>query len=267
MGAECSDTTLAICLMGGINIGIITYLMIDDPQTEEKCSKKYIHIQKNSKSKYSKKSMINYRAIDIPLYPSLSKKKLNGIYSQIRNKSYKDMHQIIPNLYLGNAISAGHIQSLNCDDYQTAIDKQRYKLKSLGINNIISCIHADNIYENKKDFTYLNIPFYDNIQNKEAYELDNYLSKAIRFIKRSIDNDEGVLVHCQAGVSRSASIVIAYIMAEYKWTFLKSYLFVRGKRNIIDPNPTFKKCLIKYEKLLMDMNDGKLSDCNIEWIT
>ena len=247
------DTALAVCLMGGINIvAVMTYLIIDD-ETEEKDSTKYvynIHIKKQIEPKHKLQPM-DYQSIVIPFIPPLNTTERAEMYSQIKGHLYKDMHQIIPNLYLGNAIMAGHITNIKeDDDYNTAIYKQKQKLKSFGIKNIISCIHADNIYENDTEFTYLNIPFYDDNTNKEAFKLDSYLCSAMRFIKRSLDNNEGVLVHCQAGVSRSASIVIGYIMAEYKWTFLKSYLFVRDKRNIIEPNPSFKKCLIKYEELL-----------------
>jgi len=48
-------------------------------------------------------------------------------------------------------------------------------------------------------------------------------------------------VHCAAGVSRSASIVIAYLMKINHWTFENAYSFVKSKRKIIDPNFGFKR--------------------------
>jgi protein-tyrosine phosphatase len=52
-----------------------------------------------------------------------------------------------------------------------------------------------------------------------------------------------VLVHCAAGVSRSASFVIAYIMKSRKIGFDEAYTFVKSKRPIITPNSGFVKQL------------------------
>ncbi|CAD8173528.1 unnamed protein product [Paramecium octaurelia] len=55
-----------------------------------------------------------------------------------------------------------------------------------------------------------------------------------------------VLVHCMAGISRSATCVIAYLMNENKWTFDKTLKFVKQKRPCVNPNEGFKKQLISY---------------------
>lgn len=39
-----------------------------------------------------------------------------------------------------------------------------------------------------------------------------------------------MLVHCQFGVSRSASFVIAYVMALHGWSFEEAFRFVGGRR-------------------------------------
>lgn len=45
-----------------------------------------------------------------------------------------------------------------------------------------------------------------------------------------------VIVHCYYGVSRSATIVIAYIMKKYKISYEKAFDRVKAKRSIISPN-------------------------------
>jgi protein-tyrosine phosphatase len=48
-----------------------------------------------------------------------------------------------------------------------------------------------------------------------------------------------LLVHCAAGISRSSSTVIAYLMKKFGWTYVKAHGFVRGKRPVISPNNGF----------------------------
>jgi protein-tyrosine phosphatase len=57
-----------------------------------------------------------------------------------------------------------------------------------------------------------------------------------------------VLVHCAAGVSRSASFVIAYLMRVEKMKYVDAYQSVKTKRQIIRPNSGFVKQLREYER-------------------
>lgn len=45
-----------------------------------------------------------------------------------------------------------------------------------------------------------------------------------------------ILVHCSMGISRSPTIVIAFVMMKFKYPFSKAYNLVRKKRPIICPN-------------------------------
>ncbi|CAD8086559.1 unnamed protein product [Paramecium sonneborni] len=58
----------------------------------------------------------------------------------------------------------------------------------------------------------------------------------------------GVLVHCAAGVSRSASVVIAYIMKTRGWLFQEAFEYVKKRRNVVFPNYGFQRQLRIYEK-------------------
>ncbi|KAF3928614.1 hypothetical protein AA313_de0204485 [Arthrobotrys entomopaga] len=55
-----------------------------------------------------------------------------------------------------------------------------------------------------------------------------------------------VLVHCDQGVSRSATVVIAYLMRLHKWSFIDTYAFVKEKRRI-RPNQNFREQLQVWE--------------------
>jgi protein-tyrosine phosphatase len=55
-----------------------------------------------------------------------------------------------------------------------------------------------------------------------------------------------VLVHCQAGVSRSVTIVAAYLMKENRIDYVSSLDLIRSKRPQICPNKGFLKQLKQY---------------------
>lgn len=59
------------------------------------------------------------------------------------------------------------------------------------------------------------------------------------------------LVHCKMGVSRSASTVIAYAMKEYGWDLDKAFDYVKEKRAVTKPNPSFMKQLEEYQGILL----------------
>lgn len=71
----------------------------------------------------------------------------------------------------------------------------------------------------------------------------------LEFIETNI-KETNVLVHCFAGVSRSATAVIAYLMKTNGWTFDKSLSFCRTRRKVTNPNPGFMRQLLMYEKIL-----------------
>lgn len=67
-----------------------------------------------------------------------------------------------------------------------------------------------------------------------------------------------MLVHCVAGVSRSATFCIAYLMKYLQMTLLEAYNHVKLKRPIIKPNCGFFRQLIEYEKILFDINTVRM---------
>jgi protein-tyrosine phosphatase len=59
-------------------------------------------------------------------------------------------------------------------------------------------------------------------------------------------NNKHVLVHCALGKSRSASIVIAYLMKYQKMTLREAYQYGKSRRPVVSPNPNYIRQLREF---------------------
>jgi len=58
-----------------------------------------------------------------------------------------------------------------------------------------------------------------------------------------------VLVHCGAGVSRSAALVIAYLMRRFAWNAAKARRHCHERRSLVNPNDGFwRRCCTPVEQ-------------------
>ena len=72
----------------------------------------------------------------------------------------------------------------------------------------------------------------------ETFELRVHFAKIIGFIEEHLKKTN-VLVHCFAGISRSATAVIAYLMQCRGLTLDQALLYCKAKRKVTNPNPGF----------------------------
>ncbi|KAF9564557.1 hypothetical protein EC968_004470 [Mortierella alpina] len=75
---------------------------------------------------------------------------------------------------------------------------------------------------------------------------------AFKFIEETRSLGGKVLVHCQLGVSRSASLVIAYVMKTRQLGLSDAYEFVKARSGVISPNMSLMYQLAEFEKSLKD---------------
>ena len=61
-----------------------------------------------------------------------------------------------------------------------------------------------------------------------------------------------VLIHCYAGISRSATVCLAYLMKSRNMRLEEAFEFVRKLRTVISPNLAFMLQLSKYEAELQE---------------
>ena len=72
-------------------------------------------------------------------------------------------------------------------------------------------------------------------------------ARCVEFIEAARSSSGKCFVHCQAGISRSATIVIAYLMRTAKLSLREAFLLVKERRCNIGPNQHFMRALVRYE--------------------
>ncbi len=111
-----------------------------------------------------------------------------------------------------------------------------------GIRAIL-LVCSEGIERWKESIVYEKIPVEDNFQA----DLRGHFKKAIEFISGQIAKGNGVLVRCAAGVSRSATVVIAYIMQTKHWGVDRALKYVKEVRPFVEPNYKFMAQLRDFE--------------------
>ncbi|KAI8052528.1 dual specificity phosphatase 12 [Syncephalis plumigaleata] len=123
---------------------------------------------------------------------------------------------------------------LYISDYETA--QNISKLRETGITHVVRCLVDVDEEQCHDGITYLNIE----IQDVEQANLLQHLPSTCNFIQEALTRNQSVLVHCQAGVSRSAAVVIAYIMKMEQLSYEQALIYVQKTRASVLPNTGFR---------------------------
>eukprot|EP01039_Chlorochromonas_danica_P002911 gene2911-3178_t len=116
----------------------------------------------------------------------------------------------------------------------------REGLRELGISAVLVCgTGLPLFFQEEGTIRYHLLPIEDSLEQN----LFLYLPSAMAFIDQVVDEGGRVLVHCYAGISRSAAVVIAWLMQRFQWNYDKAFLHVLSCRRKICPNNHFAKTL------------------------
>eukprot|EP00004_Rigifila_ramosa_P016248 TRINITY_DN3832_c0_g1_i1.p2 TRINITY_DN3832_c0_g1~~TRINITY_DN3832_c0_g1_i1.p2 ORF type:complete len:159 (+),score=37.17 TRINITY_DN3832_c0_g1_i1:3-479(+) len=132
------------------------------------------------------------------------------------------------------------IDMLYIGDMHTSADLPH--LQSIGITHI--CVVADLLEcHYPEHFKYLTV----RIDDDDTEDIMSHFDRCIEFIKEAHTTGGKVLVHCMAGMSRSASVCLAFLIQEKRMPFDQAYDLLREKRPIVHPNPGFVRQLLIWE--------------------
>ncbi|XP_058826572.1 dual specificity protein phosphatase Mpk3 isoform X2 [Topomyia yanbarensis] len=139
--------------------------------------------------------------------------------------------EIMTGLFLGNASHSEDIKSL-----------KKYNIKY--ILNVTPDL--PNVFERDGHIKYLQIPITDHW----SQDLAGHFPNAIKFIDEARAKGVGVLVHCLAGVSRSVTVTLAYIMFARTLSLNDAFSLVRARKPDVSPNFHFMEQLDTFERQL-----------------
>ncbi|XP_049623321.1 dual specificity protein phosphatase 21 [Suncus etruscus] len=153
--------------------------------------------------------------------------------SSLRPSPLYDLSQITNSLYISNGVAANSKLTLDTNNITTVINV------TLEVSNIIF-----------EDIQYVQVPISDS-PTSPLYEYFDPIADHIHLVEMKQGR---TLMHCAAGVSRSATLCLAYLMKYHSMTLLEAHTWTKACRPIIRPNNGFWEQLIHYEFKLFNKN-------------
>ena len=145
---------------------------------------------------------------------------------------FSECNEVIPNLFLGSSYNAYN----------------KHELENKKINVILNISNEiDNFYETDNSLTYYKYSIRDNNHD----DISNILNETYNVIEHHLSIGDKILIHCYMGSSRSASVVINYIIHKYKVSYEQSLNIVKNKRPVINLTETFEKSIKKNRNIVI----------------
>lgn len=118
---------------------------------------------------------------------------------------------------------------------------QEHNIRAILSCAVESCTWKANIVYDPRDSPNHKIDAFQSIRAHDiySYDISKHFEEAIAFINQHTKLGKNVLVHCHAGVSRSAAILAAFLIRERKCTAEQAVAFIKSKRPRARPNEAF----------------------------
>lgn len=130
------------------------------------------------------------------------------------------------------------------------------KLKSMGVTHVLNTawgkdrsfglINTSSSFYRSSGIHFHGIEAID----VSSFSLKQFFNEAADFIESALLSGGKVYVHCQMGISRSSTLVLAFLMIKRGWTAQQAMRTVRSRRQII-PNEGFLRQLCQLNEDLI----------------
>lgn len=145
-----------------------------------------------------------------------------------------EWNEIEPNLFLGS-VKAIQDESL-IKRINAVVSITRIPTETFGLPSRISVSQGN----------HLDICLPDN----DEANISQHFDEVYTFIRQHVREGHSVLVHCAAGISRSTTLVAAYLMMSYQWDAFEALELIKERRPCIRPNDGFlEQLLVLSEKI------------------
>lgn len=119
--------------------------------------------------------------------------------------------------------------------------QSRQVVQHLGITHIVNAsLDIENVFEDE------GVRYHEvKIKDKPDSDISVYFDSTFAFIESAKRTKNGrVLVHCTQGISRSATLVIMYLMRANNWSLVTAVNFAIASRGVVYPNEGFVRSLM-----------------------
>ncbi|OZJ01706.1 hypothetical protein BZG36_05266 [Bifiguratus adelaidae] len=148
---------------------------------------------------------------------------------------------ILPGLYLGNEDNAKNLESLRQLNIGLVVCVASDVKKPDWVNDAQACQEIKS-----SDVQYTHNPPSRIRYIHESWSHQAPIADSLALLLPHLDYfhdahttrtfPTGILIHCHCGISRSASLLIAFIMYKYGWTFDTTYAYVKSKCDVVSPH-------------------------------
>ncbi|KAF2883797.1 hypothetical protein ILUMI_22383 [Ignelater luminosus] len=147
------------------------------------------------------------------------------------------INKITEGLYLGDMYAAKDKRFLKEHEFTHIVN---------AAEGIDECqVNTNERFYRDLNIKYLGIPGHD----RPSWNISVYFEQTAKFIDNAIKSGGKVLVHCVVGISRSATLVIAYLMIAKNMNAAEALQYVFRRRRVF-PNPGFLNHLAQLNSLL-----------------
>jgi len=87
---------------------------------------------------------------------------------------------------------------------------------------------------------------YFECEDRGSENIHKFFSKVVNIIESKKNSEGNILVHCMAGISRSPTLVMAWLIHQ-GMTFKEAWNYIKQKRAIVGPNDGFEKQLKEWQ--------------------
>ncbi|KZM24936.1 uncharacterized protein EKO05_0002701 [Ascochyta rabiei] len=153
-------------------------------------------------------------------------------------------------------------------------------IRAAGITHVLSVIDYDPLLQDRSSHLK---HFHIRAEDHPNEDLLQHIPEAVRFIDEALsevkqiqstegnvhrdgaEDAGGVFVHCAMGKSRSATLVVAYLMWKYHLDSDTALKQLCEGRPVCDPNPGFKEQLLVWEKMCKSKTDRESKIIYEDW--